>query len=133
MVETEQAFSEVVTTPTAEETTLAFTALESTYQNISAGMSQATTDVNAGTSNAIFVGSKTAFTTQVVVLISRKRTGTGYFILTIYKGYSSEGVSMNFERRRETQIAVTIRAQADLTRPVGDQLFQLVEYLANPT
>lgn len=136
MVETEQAFSEVVTSPTAEETTLAFTALQSTAANIQAGFSQATTETNAGptppANSAIFVGSKTAFTTQVVSLISRKRTAAGYFILTIYKGYSAEGSALNFERRRETQVGITIRAQADLTRPVGDQLFQLVDYTANP-
>src|SRR5688572_28998135 len=40
MVETEQAFAEVITTPTAEEATLGFTLLESDYRNLSLGMSQ---------------------------------------------------------------------------------------------
>lgn len=132
MVETEQAFAEVITTPTAEETTLAFNALEATYQNIVVAMGQATAGVNAGTSNAIFVGGKPTVEPQVLTLCSRKRSGTGYYLLTMYQAYSNDGVALNFERRREMQIAVTVRGLADATRPEGDQLFQLVEYMANP-
>lgn len=133
MVTTEQAYADVVTVPTAEETTLAFNALEMTYQNIQTAFSQSTS--MAGTTpaaNVNFVGSKPTLTTQPVVLCSRKRTGVGYYLLTIYQGYSSEGSALNFERRAESRIPMTIRALADLSRPEGDQLFQLAEFPANP-
>lgn len=131
-VVTEQAFADVVTIPTAEETTLAFNALEMTYQNIQTALSQSTTLAGGAAGNVNFVGSKPGVTTAVVVLCSRKRTGTGYFLLTIYQGYSSEGVAINFERRAESRLPVTIRALADLSRPEGDQLFQLAEFPSNP-
>jgi hypothetical protein len=134
MVETEQTFAPVITTPTAEEATLAFTMLEADYRNLSLGMAMATTEVNAGApvNNAVFVGGKTSVNLNVLVLVSRKRSGTGYFVLTLYSAYSAEGVALPFERRAEMRIAVTVRALADATRPVGDQLFQLVDYAANP-
>lgn len=134
MVETEQAFAEVITTPTAEEATLAATLLEADYRNLSVGMALATTEVNAGApvNNAVFVGGKTAVNLNVVVMLSRKRSGTGYFLLTLYQAYSQEGVSLGFVRREEMKIAVTLRCLANATRPVGDQLFQLVDYAANP-
>lgn len=134
MVESEQAFSEIITTPTAEEATLGFTLLESDYRNLVLGMSQATPEVNAGApvNNAIFVGGKTSVTLNVVVLCSRKRSGTGYFLLTLYQAYSAEGSTLSFARREEMRIPVTLRALADATRPVGDQLYQLVDFAANP-
>jgi hypothetical protein len=82
--------------------------------------------------NAIFVGSKATMTYPLIVLCSRKRTGTGYYLLSVYQVYSMDGASINFERRRETQNKVTMKALADLTRPVGDQLFQLADFAANP-
>jgi hypothetical protein len=135
MVESEQAFAPIITTPTAEEATVAFTMLEADYRNLALGMSQATTEVNAGApvNNAIFVGGKTTVTQNVVVLCSRKRSGTGYFLLTVYQAYSAEGVALPFARREEMRIAATLNALADATRPVGDQLFQLVDYAANPS
>jgi hypothetical protein len=123
-----------VTTPTAEEASLGFTMLEADYRNLAITMGQGTTHVVTGppVQNAIHVGGKATVALNVVVLCSRKRSGTGYFLATIYQGYSNEGANLNFERRAETRQAVTIRMLADATRPVGDQLFQLVEYPANP-
>lgn len=132
MVETEQAFAEVITVPTSEETSVAFTALEATYRNIGVAMGQATSDVNVGTSSALFVGGKPTVDPELMVLMSRHRSGVGYFILSLYQAYSNDGVALNFERRRETQIQVTVRGLADVTRPEGDQLFQLVDYDDNP-
>ena len=131
MVETEQAFAEVVTIPTNEETSLAATLLEATYTNIATAWGQGTTRTTGG-AQGIYVGSKSVVSTKVVVLHSRKRSGTGYYILTLYVSYSMEGAAVPFERRAEMRIPVTMRAQADLTRPIGDQLFQLVAYDANP-
>lgn len=134
-VETEQAFAEVVVTPTAEECSLEFVMLEASYTNLANAMGQGTTEVNVGppANNAIFVGSKPTLATRLLVMNSRKRSGAGYYILTVYQTYSMDGVALNFERRKETQNKVTMRALADTTRPVGDQLFQLAEFTANPT
>jgi hypothetical protein len=134
MVETEQAFAEVITVPTSEESTLAFTMQEMSYQNIASAWTQGTTEVNVGppANNAIFVGGKPTVTPQLVVLNSRKRSGTGYFILSLYQGYSSEGAAINFERRAESRIPATIRCLSSTDRPQGDQLFQIADYAANP-
>lgn len=134
MVESEQAFSEIITTPTAEEATLGMTLLEADYRNLTLAMQQASSAVHAGApvNNAIYVGGKASVPLNVVVLCSRKRSGVGYFLMTMYQAYSHDGVSLPFERRAETRIQLTLRALADATRPVGDQLFQLVEYAANP-
>lgn len=134
MVETEQAFAEVLVIPTAEECSLDFTMLEASYTNLNKAMGQATSEVNAGApvNNTNFVGGKATVTTQLLVLNSRKRTGVGYYLLSMYQVYSMDGVALNFERRKETQNKVTMRALADTSRPVGDQLFQLAEYTANP-
>ena len=133
-VETEQAFATVLVTPTAEEASLEFTMEEQSYTNLALGMSQATTSVVVGPPqrNNIFVGSKATMTFRVLTLLSRKRTGTGYYILTMYQTYSMDGATLNFERRKETQNKVVMHCLADLTRPTGDQLFQLAEYAANP-
>lgn len=133
-VETEQAFSEVIVTPTAEEAMLEFTMLEASYQNLSHALTQGTTGVDAGppASNTIFVGSKATMTYPVLAMSSRKRTGVGYYLLTMYQVYSMEGASLNFERRAETQNGVQMKCLADTTRPIGDQLFQLAEFPADP-
>lgn len=134
MVETEQAFAEVVTVPTSEEATLAYTTLEQSYTNLANAIQQGTTKVTVGppANNAIFVGGRPTVTPQVVVLNSRKRSGTGYFLTTLYSGYSTDGLTMNFERRAESRIAVVMRCLSAVSRPQGDQLFQLAEWLANP-
>jgi hypothetical protein len=135
MVETEQAFAEVAIVPTGEEATLRFTALEITYANIANAYGQAVTRVTTPgppISNAVMVGSKATVSTKVAVLCSRKRSGTGYYILTLYSAYSFAGAELPFVRREDTKIATELRCLADLTRPIGDQLFQLVEYTANP-
>jgi hypothetical protein len=134
MVETEQAFAEVITVPTAEESTLAITMQEMGYQNIATAWGQGTTKVTAGppANNAIFVGGKPTVIPAVVVLNSRKRSGAGYFILTLYQGYSAEGAAVNFERRAESRIPATIRCLSAVNRPQGDQLFQIADWAANP-
>lgn len=135
MVQTEQAFTEVIVNPTSEEATLAFTMLEADYRNLALAAGQATTEVNGGSpaSNALFVGGRPDTALYVAVLASRKRSQVGYFCLTFYQAHTQDGITLNFERRAEMRIAVTLRALGDATRPVGDQLYQLVEYPANPT
>jgi hypothetical protein len=134
MVQTEQAFAEVVVTPTGEETTLGCTLLESGYQNLAVGIGQGTTKVVTGPPayNAVFVGGKATTALSVVVLMSRHRSGTGYYVATLYQAYSDQGVALNFDRRSETRIGVSFRALANAARPVGDQLFQIADYAANP-
>jgi hypothetical protein len=133
-VESEQSFAEVATVPTAEEATLAAALQEvRSYQNLGIAFAQATTDVNTGVSAAVFLGSKGTLTTQTVALCApHTLSGVGYMLLTIYRGYSSEGAALNFARRAESRLPITVRAQAVLTRPEGDQLLQLVDYDANP-
>lgn len=134
MVETEQAFAEVLVVPTAEEATLTFTMQEADYRNLALSLGQATTEVNAGApvNTALFVGGKSSVNLQCVTMLSRKRTATGYFVSTLYQAYSNDGASLNWERRAEQRNPVTMRCLADTTRPVGDQLFQIVDYVANP-
>lgn len=133
MVVTEQAFSEVVTIPTNEEASLAFTALEQTSSTIAAAWGQGTTRTTTGpNAQAVYVGSKQVITTKVVSMMSRKRSGNGYYIVTMYTAYSADGATVSFERRAESRLPVTMRALADVSRPDGDQLFQLVAYDANP-
>src|SRR3954468_13179122 len=43
MVESEQAFAEIMVVPTAEEASVGFTMLEASYQNLKTAMGQATT------------------------------------------------------------------------------------------
>lgn len=134
MVVTEQAFSEVVTIPTNEEASLAFTMVEASYANLANAIGQAATRTVVGPPafDAIYVGSKSVITTAVVAVMSRKRSGTGYYIATLYQAYSMEGIAMNLDRRAESRIPTTMRCLADVSRPQGDQLFQLVSYAANP-
>jgi hypothetical protein len=134
MVETEQAFAEVAVVPTGEEGTLDFTALEVTYANIARAYGQGTTHVVAGPPavNAVHVGGKASVSTSLFVGYSRKHSGVGYYIASLYQGYSFNGGSLPFLRREDTKIPVQVRCLADTTRPVGDQLFQIAEYPANP-
>ena len=134
LVETEQAFAEVAVVPTAEEASLKFTALEVTYANLATVYGQVTSRVTAtGTlSNAIFGGSKSIVSTKPAVLMSRKKSGIGYYLLTLYNAYSFAGGDVPFVRREDTKIAVELRCLADLARPQSDQLFQFVDYPANP-
>lgn len=135
MVETEQAFAEVLVVPTAEEATLTFTMQEADYRNLAISMGQATTEVNAGApvNNALFVGGQSEVNLQVVCMLSKKRSSIGgYFVSTLYQAYSNDGANLNFERRAEQKNPVTMRCLADTTRPIGDQLFQVVDYAADP-
>jgi hypothetical protein len=130
----EQAFAEIATVPTAEEASLAFGVQELTYQNIHSTLGQTVTRV-VGTgvlANVNYGGGLATVPVATAVLLSRKRTGVGYYVVCLYQAYSADGGAANFERRAETRLAVTLRALADGTRPVGDQLFQFVEYPANP-
>jgi len=131
MVEIEQAMGEVVAVPTAEEATIAYTMVEVGYANIAQGFGQAATRTT-GTEQGVYVGSKSTLATLVTTLVSRKRSGTGYYIATLYASYSMEGGTFSAERRQEARLAVTMRCLADTSRPLGDQLFQLVAYDANP-
>jgi hypothetical protein len=135
MVETEQAFAEVLVVPTAEEATFSMTMQEADYRNLALSMGQGTTEVNvsAPANNAIFVGGKASVNLNVVTFLSRHRTGVGYFVGTLYQSYSNDGAALNWERRAEQRNAVTMRCLADTSRPVGDQLFQLADYAANPS
>jgi hypothetical protein len=134
MVETEQSFAEVVSFPTAEEASFSFTTLEASYQNMANAIGQGKTRTVVGPPafDVIYVGSNSVLQVSVVTLMSRHRSGTGYYIATIYQGYSMEGIAANFTRREEARFPITMRALGDVTRPVGDQLFQIARYAANP-
>lgn len=131
MVETEQAFAEILVVPTAEEASVAMTMSEASRFNLSLAMGQATTHTAAGV-NAIHVGGKGSVPTNLIVVAARKTLLVGYYILSVYQAYSMDGADLNFERRKEMQNKVTLRALADTTRPTGDQLYQMAEYTANP-
>lgn len=133
-VQSEQAFADIITTPTSEEATLTFNLLETDYRNFIVGLQQGTAKVNASNpvNNTVYVGGRADVPLNVVAMYSRKRSGTGYFMLTLYQAYSAEGMAVAFNRREEMRLPITLRAIADASRPVGDQLFQLVDYAANP-
>lgn len=133
-VETEQSYAPVITTPSTEEATLGFNALELTYANLHSAFGQTKTRVvGAGVlSNTNYVGGLRTVPVEVAVLLSRKRSGVGYWLTTFYQGYSREGSTLPHERRAETRLPVTIHGLALPTRPEGDQLFQIVDYPANP-
>lgn len=131
LVESEQAFAEIMVVPTAEEATLDFIMLEASYFNLNRSMGRATSHIGAGF-NANHGGGLNTVSTFLLVLNARKTVQVGYYILSIYQSYSFDGVSLNFERRKEMVNKVMMRALADTNRPVGDQLYQLVEYTANP-
>lgn len=134
MVETEQSFAEVITVPTAEEATLGFGMQEASYQNIGIALGQGTSKVTVGppANNAIFVGGKRTISTNVVVLSSRHKSGVGYYVLTLYSGYSVDGITMPFELRAESRMPVMMRCLSAPSRPQGDQLFQIADWAANP-
>lgn len=133
MVSIEQAMAEVVAVPTAEEASLAATLVEMSAPNIANAWGQATSrTVVSPASQGLYVGSKSVLATKVVVLMARKRSGTGYYITTLYQAYSAEGATVDFNRRTESRLQMNLRALADVARPSGDQLFQLVAYDANP-
>lgn len=131
MVISEQAFAEIIVIPTSEETTLDFMMMEVSYQNLHTVMGQSATKTGGGY-NANYVGGLLTVTPRLAVLNSRKRSGVGYYITSIYQAYSQDGISAAFDRRKEVTLKTLLRALADTTRPVGDQLFQIVEYTANP-
>lgn len=130
-VETEQSYAPVITTPSTEECTLGITVLEVTYQNIKNAFGQVKTRVS-GSDGVVYGGGLRVVPVAVTSMLSRKRTGAGYFLITIYQGYSREGAQVGFERRAESRMPITIHGLADPTRPEGDQLFQIVDYAANP-
>lgn len=133
LVISEQALSEILVVPTAEEATLDFMMLELSYNNLQTGLGQSTTKVNLSgvTYQANFVGSKQAISTNLLVAYSRKRVAsTGYYIASLYSVYTQDGVALNLERRKETQMKAIMKCLADTTRPYGDQLYQYVEYNA---
>lgn len=134
MVETEQSFAEVITVPTAEEATLGFAMQEASYQNLAAAIQQGTSLVTVGppANNAIFVGGNPTMTPKLVVMNSRHRSGVGYYILSMYSGYSVDGITIPFELRAESRIPITMRALSTVSRPQGDQLFQIADWAANP-
>lgn len=133
-VSVEQTLADVAVIPTAEEATVDMTMAELSADNIKVAWSQASEATSVTPAyKAVFVGGKTALTaTPTVTVFSPKRTGIGYYITTVYQTYSMNGAPFSFDRKKETDLKVTLRSLAATGRPIGDQIFQVVAYDANP-
>lgn len=134
-VSVEQTLADVAVIPTAEETTVDLSLAELSAANIHTAWTQSTqkNQVSGTTYQAVFVGGKTALPSNpMVAIFSPRRTGVGYYIATVYETYSMDGAPFTFDRRKETFLKVMLRSLAAVDRPIGDQIFQVVAYDANP-
>lgn len=126
----EQAYGDVAPRVTKEAVTLKFKCAEATYKRIRIALQTGTYNQTGPVSGTyrhwLEVGGKTFFSTDCVALVSKVNdTPARYEWVTIYAAMSVDGIKLDWKRGETRMVEVTITGYADVTRPEGDQLFQL--------
>lgn len=131
MIEIEQAYSAVDAALESEDASLEFEMGETSADLMKTVLGQVTETTNSGaspTNKLITAGGLNVVTPQVACMISPKRDGSGnYYITTLYKVIGAESFAMAMDKKKPSGYKIKLAALADITRPVGDQLFQQVE------
>lgn len=136
-VEVEQANGEVAPRLTKESVTLKFKMAEATYDRLKLALQTATLTTTTGsgvtpTTRLLSMGGQTFFPTQCIALVSPIGTYTDsstvvelFEWVALYQALSVDGVKLDYKRNETRMVEVTITGYADVTRGVGDQLFQI--------
>lgn len=108
---------------------LVFTAYERVYVTLNAAFDNVGT-VSDANKDLYYGGNGTAIVTPklfTVFMSTPHRENTAKFsYLCVYKAYSMDGVKLPFEKGKPTTFQVTMKALADTSRTIGDQVFQFV-------
>jgi hypothetical protein len=123
----EQSLNPVDVYVDTETCSLQFEAMERTYATLLLAFDNVNTVLDAN-KQLFYGGDATALQsvfTTCVVLTSRQRLATTLFeVLVIYKAYSMDGILLPYTRTKESTYKVTMTGLIDVTRVVGDRLFQ---------
>lgn len=134
-VEAEQSLNPVDVFNVTEEITIEFNAMEHVYSTLKTAFD------NVGSvdddEKMMFFGGDGAglvsVQTQCVVLTSRIRTApTKFEVLTIYRVYNMEGVSIPYNRTGVALYKISLKGLTDTSRMAGDRLFQWFREKADP-
>lgn len=123
----EQSLNPVDVFVVNEEISIEFTAMEHVYTTLKAAFDNVGSIDDA--SKMLFFGGDggglVSVQTQCVVLTSRIRTApTKFEVLTLYRVYNMEGVSIPYNRTGEAVYKITLKGLTDTSRQAGDRLFQ---------
>jgi hypothetical protein len=126
-IEAEQSLNPVDVFITTEECQLEFTAMEHTYNTLKTAFDNIGT-VTDGAKDLFYAGDGLGLlsvNTQCVVLSSPRRDApTKFEVLTLYKVYNVDGITVAYSRKGEAVYKVMLKALVDQTRNAGDRLFQ---------
>jgi hypothetical protein len=123
----EQSLNPVDVFVVNEEISIEFTAMEHVYVTLKAAFDNVGSIDDA--QKMLFFGGDggglVSVQTQCVVLTSRIRTAPSKFeVLTLYRVYNMEGVSIPYNRTGEAVYKITLKGLTDTSRSAGDRLFQ---------
>lgn len=106
---------------------LVFTAYERVFVTLNAAFDNVGTQSDS-TGDLYYAGNGTSIITPktfTVFMSTIHRDNTAKFTwLCLYKAYSLTGIKMPFEKSKPTTYQVTMKALADVTRTLGDQVYQ---------
>lgn len=139
-VEVEQAYGEIAPRVTKETVQVKFRMAEAHYTNLRRAIQTGTTVSIAGASGApnkelTVVGGKIFFDPTCLAIVSPIGSYTDtqptpalhklYEWVVLYSAISVEGVKLEYKRGETRMVDVTFTGYAEVSRPEGDQLFQL--------
>jgi len=127
----EQAIGTIATYVIGESIQVEFETLEVTAQNINNALTVSELTEGVGF-DAVTGGGNQCITDQVLTLVTGRACAesTLYIGLCIYSAYPSEGLEMEFTKKENAKIPFTFKGHHLLSRPKGDQLYQIVEQTA---
>jgi len=123
----EQSLIGVDVFTTEEMAQIVFTAYERTFIVLKTAFDNVGSQSDA-TGDLYYGGNGTSILApsfKLVFMSSIHRDNTAKFSwVCIYKAYSMDGIKLPFEKTKPTTYQVTMKALADTSRTVGDQVFQ---------
>jgi hypothetical protein len=126
-IDVEQSLNPVDVYVSTETCSLQFEAMERTFATLQLAFDNVAS-VNDANKHLFYGGDATALQsvfTTCTVLTSRQRINTTLFeVLAIYKAYSVDGIALPYTRTKESTYKVTMQGLIDISRVVGDRLFQ---------
>jgi hypothetical protein len=139
-VEIEQTYVEVEPRLVKESVTLKFKCALPTYQNLLLALQSATRlsvagDGNTPNKEVLQVGGLIFSDPQTICLVSKIGSYTDTAMtpaphnlfewITLYQAMSVDGLKLDYKRGETRMVEVTFTGYGDVSRPDGDQLFQL--------
>ena len=121
----EQALSPIDFAATVEAASIDFDVIETVGLNLSK-LLQGSTAVASGSTQWVYGGGTLQPPSQSVVLIHPRRDVAKYSYILLYKAFIKDAITIPFSRTAPTTWKVKLTALADITRAVGDQLYQVV-------